>query len=205
MMLVTTSYHHFLRSPAPAPAPPFTASNHSSSEPYGWMDKSFQWNVITFLSILLLAIVCSLVLKFTIRCALSRSSSGDFPARPPNTGVNRNAMKTLPVVRYSPELRLPGFNSECAICLSEFAAGERIRLFPKCHHGFHIECINMWLSAHSSCPTCRDCLIETSQKIVSCSPSQVAASSSSGLGQDQPVQMVIQPPEPEDSVRRHHV
>ncbi|KAK4789635.1 hypothetical protein SAY86_016939 [Trapa natans] len=46
---------------------------------------------------------------------------------------------------------------------------------------------------------------QTSQKIVSCSPSQVAASSSSGLGQDQPVQMVIQPPEPEDSVRRHHV
>ncbi|XP_027337477.1 RING-H2 finger protein ATL63 [Abrus precatorius] len=44
---------------------------------------------------------------------------------------------------------------ECVICLSAFEDGEMGRCLPKCGHGFHVECIDMWLSSHSNCPICR--------------------------------------------------
>ncbi|KAG6428155.1 hypothetical protein SASPL_112404 [Salvia splendens] len=44
---------------------------------------------------------------------------------------------------------------ECAVCLSEFEEKEIVRLLPKCNHSFHIECIDMWLRSHSTCPLCR--------------------------------------------------
>ncbi|KAH0465904.1 hypothetical protein IEQ34_006007 [Dendrobium chrysotoxum] len=43
----------------------------------------------------------------------------------------------------------------CAVCLSEFADGENIRLLPECKHCFHVNCIDKWLQSHSSCPVCR--------------------------------------------------
>ncbi|KAF5176250.1 Ring-h2 finger protein atl73 [Thalictrum thalictroides] len=52
--------------------------------------------------------------------------------------------------------------AECAICLSEFVQGEGIRILPKCKHGFHVKCIEAWLSAHVSCPTCRTTCIPPS-------------------------------------------
>ena len=44
---------------------------------------------------------------------------------------------------------------ECVICLSAFEDGEMGRCLPKCGHGFHVQCIDMWLSSHSNCPICR--------------------------------------------------
>ncbi|XP_061356479.1 RING-H2 finger protein ATL63-like [Gastrolobium bilobum] len=44
---------------------------------------------------------------------------------------------------------------ECVICLSAFEDGEMGRCLPKCGHGFHVKCIDMWLSSHSNCPICR--------------------------------------------------
>ncbi|TVU08679.1 hypothetical protein EJB05_42090, partial [Eragrostis curvula] len=43
----------------------------------------------------------------------------------------------------------------CAVCLGEFRIGETVRLLPACLHLYHVECIDPWLDAHSSCPICR--------------------------------------------------
>ncbi|MED6225545.1 hypothetical protein PIB30_094647, partial [Stylosanthes scabra] len=51
---------------------------------------------------------------------------------------------------------------ECVICLSSFIDGEMGRCLPKCGHGFHVECIDMWLSSHSNCPICRAPIILSS-------------------------------------------
>ncbi|KAF9151593.1 hypothetical protein BG015_006449 [Linnemannia schmuckeri] len=46
-------------------------------------------------------------------------------------------------------------NDTCAICLDEFSEGEEIRTLP-CHHEFHCECIDPWLTRKSStCPLCK--------------------------------------------------
>jgi hypothetical protein len=44
---------------------------------------------------------------------------------------------------------------ECAVCLAEVADGEKVRALPKCGHGFHVECIDMWFHSHDTCPLCR--------------------------------------------------
>ncbi|CAI0428346.1 unnamed protein product [Linum tenue] len=166
-----TIARRFLHS-SPAPA----------AEPYNsTTDSTFDANVVMVLSVLLCALICSLGLNSIIRCALRCSnnlvavaaddqSSGAGAAKHANTGIKKKALKTFPTVSFSDQLNLPGLDAECVICLSEFAAGDRVKILPKCNHGFHSKCIDKWLGSHSSCPTCRHCLIETCQKIVGFSP-----------------------------------
>ncbi|KAK3151573.1 hypothetical protein QOZ80_3AG0247620 [Eleusine coracana subsp. coracana] len=48
---------------------------------------------------------------------------------------------------------------ECAVCLAEMEDGERGRLLPGCGHRFHVECIDRWFRAHSTCPLCRAAVV----------------------------------------------
>ncbi|CAN0865368.1 RING-H2 finger protein ATL78 [Linum grandiflorum] len=133
-------------------------------------DSKFDANVVMVLSVLLCALICSLGLNSIIRCALRCSHlvpSGDgavsgaaATARLANTGIKKKALKTFPVITFSAAAG-GGLNldAECVICLSEFAAGDKVKILPKCNHGFHVRCIDKWLGSHSSCPTCRHCLI----------------------------------------------
>ncbi|XP_037425009.1 RING-H2 finger protein ATL39-like [Triticum dicoccoides] len=44
---------------------------------------------------------------------------------------------------------------DCAVCLGEVEAGEKLRRLPKCAHLFHADCVHASLQAHSTCPMCR--------------------------------------------------
>ncbi|KAI3958288.1 hypothetical protein MKW92_006730 [Papaver armeniacum] len=142
-----------------------TGSPISSLEP----EINIDANVIMVLSVLVCALICVPVLNSIIRCALgysnrlARNSGDNRPIQSvANTGVRKKALKTFPVVTYlSGGLKLPGLDTEC-----------RIRILPKCNHGFHIKCIGKWLSSHSTCPTCRHCLMETCEKIINAGSSQ---------------------------------
>ncbi|KAL9241460.1 hypothetical protein vseg_015571 [Gypsophila vaccaria] len=176
-------------------SPPPTASPVAPTEPYNG-GHGFDANVVMVLSVLLCALICSLGLNSIVKCAIrfsifrptmdSTNNTGSS-AQLANTGIKKKALKTFAVVNYSPDLQLPGLDSECVICLSEFAPGDKVRLLPKCQHGFHVRCIDKWLNSHSSCPTCRHCLIETCQKILGCDQ----ASSSQPEPQPQPLQATI--------------
>jgi hypothetical protein len=75
-------------------------------------------------------------------------------------GLPAAALRALPVAVYSKQEWSSdgggkGEALECAVCLSEVADGEKVRALPKCGHGFHVECIDMWFHSHDTCPLCR--------------------------------------------------
>ncbi|KAE8769981.1 E3 ubiquitin-protein ligase ATL9-like [Hordeum vulgare] len=43
----------------------------------------------------------------------------------------------------------------CAVCLEDVHGGEMVRQLPPCRHLFHVDCIDMWLHTHRTCPLCR--------------------------------------------------
>ncbi|CAN1199316.1 RING-H2 finger protein ATL78 [Linum perenne] len=126
------------------------------------------------LSVLLCALICSLGLNSIVRCALrisqlpaaSQLSGAATTAKLANTGIKKKALKTFPVVTFSAFSDGLDLDAECVICLSEFAGSDRVKILPKCNHGFHVECIDQWLGSHSSCPTCRHSVVKTCRKSV---------------------------------------
>jgi hypothetical protein len=43
----------------------------------------------------------------------------------------------------------------CSVCLEDVHGGEMVRQLPACKHIFHVECVDMWLQSHRTCPMCR--------------------------------------------------
>ncbi|KAG1369786.1 RING-H2 finger protein ATL78 [Cocos nucifera] len=162
---------------------------------------SLDGNVVMILAVLLCALICALGLKSIVRCALrcsTRLAVDPEPnpvARFAQAGKRRKALRAMPTLVYSAGLKLHRANPECAICLSDFVPGERVRVLPKCNHGFHVRCIDRWLVARSSCPTCRRCLFGSSPKAPDCAemnrPGPV------------PVQEVLVPLEPEGLITNY--
>ncbi|KAK7275486.1 hypothetical protein RIF29_16605 [Crotalaria pallida] len=48
----------------------------------------------------------------------------------------------------------------CAVCLSEFCKGEKVKSLPVCNHRYHADCIDAWLKNHITCPLCRNKIID---------------------------------------------
>lgn len=135
-------------------------SNRStgSNDSYGGDDSEFDTNMVIILAFLLCGLLFTLGLNSFARCGLLhifRNSSPEQAAAAP--GLKKSALRQLPVAVYGsgPDI----FTKECPICLGEFLDGERIRVLPKCSHGFHVGCIDTWLISHASCPNCRISLL----------------------------------------------
>lgn len=48
----------------------------------------------------------------------------------------------------------------CAVCLSQVCEGEKVRSLPVCSHRYHAACIDAWLKNHTTCPLCRNKIID---------------------------------------------
>ncbi|KAJ4979760.1 hypothetical protein NE237_010540 [Protea cynaroides] len=68
-------------------------------------------------------------------------------------GIDASIISALPIFVYKSDEYKNGL--ECVVCLSVFEEDEMGRSLPKCNHAFHVQCIDMWLQSHSSCPICR--------------------------------------------------
>ncbi|KAG1364421.1 RING-H2 finger protein ATL13 [Cocos nucifera] len=86
-----------------------------------------------------------------------------------DAGVDQSFIDTLPVFLYKAIIGLKD-PFDCAVCLCEFEADDKLRLLPKCSHAFHMECIDTWLLSHSTCPLCRRSLLPALSPNNSCSP-----------------------------------
>ncbi|KAL0906033.1 hypothetical protein M5K25_024493 [Dendrobium thyrsiflorum] len=71
-------------------------------------------------------------------------------------GLDARAIAALPTfINRAGSSSTNECREECAVCLSVAEEGQKMRLLPDCKHVFHIECIDMWLHSHSTCPVCR--------------------------------------------------
>ncbi|RLN42081.1 putative RING zinc finger domain superfamily protein [Panicum miliaceum] len=160
-------------------------------------------DVVVILAALLCALICVVGLAAVTRCARSRASPG---AQAAAKGLGKKALRALPKLANEDAVAAAAaarggsaavageekILAECAICLSEFAPKEEIRVLPQCGHGFHVACVDTWLGAHSSCPSCRRVPVvdETPRRppepkrCRKCAAAMEEASSSSGSGGD---------------------
>ncbi|GJZ10867.1 RING-H2 finger protein ATL60-like protein [Tanacetum coccineum] len=79
-------------------------------------------------------------------------------------GLDASFLKTIKVVEFDPKEFKEGL--ECAVCISDVEEGEKTRILPKCKHGFHVECIDMWFQSHSTCPICRNLINDQTEILV---------------------------------------
>ncbi|KAI3519085.1 hypothetical protein L1887_08096 [Cichorium endivia] len=128
---------------------------------------------VVILAALLCALICVAGLIAVARCAWLRRDSVDSTNRSPsqrvpNKGIKKKTIQTFPTFTYNSDKEDNGCgncgklsSSDCVICLAEYVDGDEIRVLPQCGHGFHVGCIDTWLSSHSSCPSCRQNLATT--------------------------------------------
>ncbi|CAL9177786.1 unnamed protein product [Musa hybrid cultivar] len=125
-------------------------------------------DVVVVLAALLCALICVIGLAIVARCAWIRrsstsssSSSTAGPPPPPSKGLKKKVLRALPTLSFDSSAAAAGGVElvECAICLTEFADGDDVRVLPQCGHGFHACCVDTWLRSHSSCPSCRRVLV----------------------------------------------
>ncbi|WVZ79937.1 hypothetical protein U9M48_027459 [Paspalum notatum var. saurae] len=72
-----------------------------------------------------------------------------------------------------------GAQRQCSVCLGSVQAGDMVRRLPLCKHLYHVECIDMWLASHTTCPLCRSDVEPTAEG--------QAAAPTTELPQDVPV------------------
>ncbi|KAL3621546.1 hypothetical protein CASFOL_036458 [Castilleja foliolosa] len=143
---------------SPSPPPPPSPQSTSPKYPSPTID-ALDSDFIVIIAILLCALICVLGLAVVARCAwIRRIADSPSSAAAANKGLKKKVLKSLPKSTYGVNTEQGAKLSDCAICLTEFSAGEEIRVLPQCGHGFHVVCIDTWLGCHSSCPSCRQIL-----------------------------------------------
>ncbi|XP_061346616.1 NEP1-interacting protein-like 2 isoform X2 [Gastrolobium bilobum] len=68
-------------------------------------------------------------------------------------GLSGDSLKKLPYHMILKDMKTE--NTCCVVCLQDIEVGEIARSLPRCHHTFHLICVDKWLVKNDSCPVCR--------------------------------------------------
>lgn len=123
----------------------------SSSTSISFGSSQININIPILLALFIVWVIICFVLYaafYTIHEWMARRRAGLV-----RKGLNKKSLESLPELSFAAEHDQKF--SLCAICLTEYVAGDKIRVLPPCEHGFHVECVDTWLVSHSSCPSCR--------------------------------------------------
>lgn len=42
------------------------------------------------------------------------------------------------------------YNEMCCICFEDYKTGDNLRILPKCHHEYHIDCLDTWVTTFAT-------------------------------------------------------
>lgn len=101
----------------------------------------------------------------------------------PTKGLEPSIISSIPLFVFKEEKH----GLECVICLTVFEEKEMGRKLPKCGHAFHVECIDMWLHSHSTCPICRASVVGDDGKTL-----ETSVSSTTSIQDDQRSDSVVE-------------
>ncbi|XP_045831977.1 RING-H2 finger protein ATL7-like [Trifolium pratense] len=76
-------------------------------------------------------------------------------------GLNKELREMLPIIVYNESFFVK--DTQCSVCLLDYQSDDRLQQIPACGHTFHMSCIDLWLSSHSTCPLCRLSLLPTAK------------------------------------------
>lgn len=126
-------------------------------------DKNFEIHgrtlffIIVLFSVILLTTLLFLYARWICKPFSSSSVAADsrsttvLSSYVQQQGLDAAVIDSLPITLH----RVSTCESECCICLGVFEEGEKVKVLPNCFHGYHCECVDKWLTTHSSCPICR--------------------------------------------------
>jgi len=96
----------------------------------------------------------------TLYTMISLFNGGSFFSSGPSehhgrTGLTPQQIASLPTRTLSTDEGVePAHGGQCAICMVEFAANDKLTTLA-CHHEFHSACVGAWLQLAMTCPLCR--------------------------------------------------
>ncbi|CAL9782816.1 unnamed protein product [Musa acuminata subsp. burmannicoides] len=163
--------------PYPPPPPTPVRMAAQDAQPFRWHydaldDKNFH---VRGRGLLFLLVSFTILLFFTLICLYVRWACRHRPqwgaetapvsmssaaTSHRTTGLDPRIIDSFPVHLHR-DLEA-GEESQCSICLSSLTEGDKVKVLPSCGHTFHVECVDEWLKAHTSCPLCRASLADSS-------------------------------------------
>ncbi|KAL1346708.1 hypothetical protein AAHE18_08G206100 [Arachis hypogaea] len=86
-------------------------------------------------------------------------------------GLKKELREMLPIIVYKESFSVK--DTQCSVCLLDYQAEDKLQQIPACGHTFHMSCIDLWLSSHSTCPLCRLSLLASAKSSTEPSHTQV--------------------------------
>lgn len=68
-------------------------------------------------------------------------------------GLKKEVREMLPIIVFKESFSVK--DTQCSVCLGDYQAEDKLQQIPVCGHTFHMDCIDLWLATHTTCPLCR--------------------------------------------------
>ncbi|KAK1286264.1 RING-H2 finger protein ATL44 [Acorus calamus] len=138
------------------------ATSKHPNHPFHFHYTNFDDNNFKLTRRTLLPVLCLLLLLLTLLFLYSRwvhhrhrHRNATTPNHHPpssSVGLDKSTINSIPTRAHR---RARDTEVQCPICLGDFVDGEAVKALPACAHAYHVECVDQWLVARSSCPVCR--------------------------------------------------
>ncbi|XBH76798.1 hypothetical protein VPH35_103381 [Triticum aestivum] len=122
------------------------------------------WKAFLFAGMALTALgigECLAPNSWRVGAAAERDITVGVPLAACRFGLGKAMIDSLPTFAYASrgadgdaDLEC-GSAQLCSVCLEDLEDREMVRQLPSCKHIFHVECVDMWLHSHTTCPICR--------------------------------------------------